>query len=103
MRSGTATQTDVLNTIRRVAGWGYVIDPHTAVGMHVGLKLCNHDQKIVVAETAQPAKFADTIREALGYEPPIPKGFEKLMTLPEHSVRIKPDAEVVKKFIAAHV
>ena len=55
---------------------------------------------LVVVETAQPAKFADTIREALGFEAPVPKGYEQIENLPEHTTRIENSAELVKEFIA---
>jgi threonine synthase len=103
--SGKATDAEVLKTICRVHDRkGVIIDPHTAVAMKVGLEQRGlRCSRLVVAETAQPAKFADTIREALGFEPPVPKGYEGLADLPEHTTRIDPDPEVVKRFIASHV
>src|SRR3989344_5995173 len=98
--SGSATDADVLETIRDVhKKYGIVIDPHTAVAMKVGLKK-RVKTPLVVVETAQPAKFADTIREALGFEAPVPKGYEQLENLPEHTTRMENNAEGVKKFIA---
>ena len=98
--SGSATDADVLETIRDVhKKYGIVIDPHTAVAMKVGLKK-RGKTPLVVVETAQPAKFADTIREALGFEAPVPKGYEQLENLPEHTTRMENNAEGVKKFIA---
>lgn len=102
MRSGKATNAEVLETIRMVhQKYNTIIDPHTAVGVKVGLEW-RGDIPLIVAETAQPAKFADTIREALGFEPPIPEKYKDLEKLPEHMTRIDPDAETVKRFIAAH-
>jgi len=98
--SGSATDADVLNTIRAVhKKYGVVIDPHTAVAMKVGLEK-RVKTPLVVVETAQPAKFADTIREALGFEAPVPKGYEQIENLPEHTTRIENSAELVKEFIA---
>ena len=102
--SGRASEADVDFTIRDVyKKYGVIIDPHTAVGMYVGLQCRKQNIPLIVVETAQPAKFADTIRRAIGIEPPVPKGFEKLLQLPEHTTRIPPDPEVVKRFIAANV
>ena len=98
--SGSATDAEVLDTIRIVyKKYAVVIDPHTAVAMKVGLEKCEKGVPLVVIETAQPAKFADTIREALGIEVPAPKGYENLANLPEKTTRIENDAELVKKFI----
>jgi len=55
----------------------------------------------VCMETAQPAKFAETIREAIGLEPPRPAGFESLEKLPQRVEVMDADAGRVKAFIAA--
>ncbi len=99
--SGSATDKDVLETMRIVhKKYGVVIDPHTAVAMKVGLGKREKGVPLVVIETAQPAKFADTIREALGIEVSVPKGYENLADLPEKTTRIEADTETVKRFIA---
>ena len=102
--SGSATDADVLETIRGMyEKYEVVIDPHTAVAMKAGLEKRERGIPLVVIETAQPAKFADTMREALGIEVSVPKGYESLANLPEHTTRIEPDSEAVKQFIASHV
>ncbi|MEW6690762.1 MAG: threonine synthase, partial [Pseudomonadota bacterium] len=55
---------------------------------------------MVCLETAQPAKFAETIRAALGREPRRPPGFEDLERRPQRFELIEPDAEAVKRIIA---
>ena len=57
---------------------------------------------LVCLETALPAKFAATIREALGRAPEMPKGFENLESLPQRFEVIEPDADAVKRYISAH-
>ncbi len=104
IRSGMATEAEVLQAIRSIYNkYEIIIDPHTAVGMHVGLQYRKAGTPLIVAETAQAAKFADTIREALGFEAPVPRSYGYLEHMPEHMTRIDPDARVVKDFIAAHV
>ena len=45
---------------------GYLLDPHTAVGVDVaGQHLCS-DEPMICLATAHPAKFADAIRDAIG-------------------------------------
>jgi len=58
---------------------------------------------MICLETALPAKFADTIREALGRDPVRPKEFEDLESLPQRFEVIEPDAEAVKRAIARTV
>jgi len=100
--SGSSAHADRLATIRRVwKDYGVMIDPHTADGVKVGLEHREEGVPLVCVETAQPAKFAETIREALGREPVRPAGFENLEKLPQRVEVMNPDAELVKAFIAA--
>jgi threonine synthase len=101
--SGRSTHADRLATIRAVhAKYGVVIDPHTADGVKVGLEHREAGVPMICLETALPAKFADTLREALGREPARPAGFAGLEDLPQRYEVIAPDAEAVKRYIAAH-
>lgn len=79
--------------------WGVVIDPHTADGLHGALCHKSEGEHFVVLETAQPAKFASTIVEALGEEPETPKGFGGLLTLPQRYERINDDVGELKSVI----
>ena len=100
--SGRSTHADRLATIRAVhSKYGVTIDPHTADGVKVGLANREAGVPLICMETALPAKFADTIREALGREPPRPTGFERLEELPQRYEVIKVDPEAVKRCIAA--
>jgi len=100
--SGKSTHADRLATIRAIhAKYGVTIDPHTADGVNVGLAHREAGVPLICLETALPAKFADTIREALGSEPARPPGFEKLEGLPQRFEVIPPDADTVKRYIAA--
>ena len=101
--SGRSTHADRIATIREVhAKYGVTIDPHTADGVKVGLEQREAGVPLVCLETALPAKFADTIREALGSEPARPQGFEDLERLPQRFEVMAPDDAAVKRYIAAH-
>jgi threonine synthase len=101
--SGKSTHAERIACIRRVhEKYGVTIDPHTADGVNVGLRQRESGVPLICLETAQPVKFAETIREALGSEPARPAGFEKLEALPQRFEVIAPDAEAVKRYIAAH-
>jgi threonine synthase len=101
--SGSSTHADRLATIRRVwKDYGVMIDPHTADGMKVGLERREEGVPLVCMETAQAAKFAETIREALGREPARPAGFENLEKLPQRVEVMNAETGAVKAFIAAH-
>jgi threonine synthase len=100
--SGRSTHADRLATIRRVAErYGTVIDPHTADGVKVGLEQREAGVPLICLETALPAKFAETIREALGREPPRPADLADLEQRPQRCDVIERDAEALKRYIAA--
>jgi threonine synthase len=98
--SGRSTHTGRLATIRDVhARYGIVIDPHTADGVKVGRELRDPAVPLVCIETALPAKFATTIREALGREPARPAAYAELETRPQRFSVLPADAARVKKYI----
>lgn len=75
--SGTSTHADRLSEIRRTeAEDAYLVDPHTADGVHVARQMQGAlAGPIVIMETALPVKFAQTIEEATGHLPPVPPRF----------------------------
>jgi threonine synthase len=100
--SGRSTHADRLATIKSIhAKYGAVIDPHTADGVKVGLQHREPGVPLICLETALPVKFAATIREALGRDPEMPKGLEKLEALPQRFDLVEPDADAVKRYVAA--
>ena len=101
--SGRSCHADRISTIKSIhKKYGVTIDPHTADGVKVGLEQREPGVPLVWLETALPAKFAETIREALGREPARPAGFENLEQLPQRFEVIEPSDEAVKRYIAAH-
>lgn len=100
--SGKSTHEDRLETIRFVQKeYGLVIDTHTADGVKVARE---HQQKgvpMIVLETAQAAKFNETIFDALGRNADRPAGFEHIEDLPQRFTVMPADAAKVKDFIAA--
>ena len=101
--SGRSTHADRVATIRDVhARYGVVVDPHTADGLKVGRELRLPDVPLVCVETALPAKFSATIREALGVEPARPAAYVGLEERPQRFKALPAEAERVKAFIAAH-
>jgi threonine synthase len=100
--SGKSTHADRLATIRDVADrYGVVVDPHTADGIKVGLERRDRDVPLICIETALAAKFAATIREALGREPERPAAYARLEDLPQRFDALPIDAAAVKAYVAA--
>jgi threonine synthase len=102
-KSGKSTHADRLHTIRDVyARYGVTIDTHTADGVKVAREHLTPGVPMIVLETALPAKFNETIREALGHDAERPPGFENIEALPQRFEVMADDVEEVKAFIAAH-
>ena len=101
--SGKSTHADRLATIRDTdRRFGRVIDTHTADGLKVGREHRRHAQPMLVMETALPAKFAATIRQALGREPSRPPGFEGIENLPKRFAELPADVAAVRRYIESH-
>jgi len=101
--SGKSSNRDRLATIRNVfSKYSVMIDPHTADGVKVGLEHREVGVPLICLETALPAKFGATIRDALGREPQRPAEFQDLERLPQRFTVIEADAEAVKRYIASH-
>jgi threonine synthase len=104
LASGASNHANRIATIRRVhQQYGVVIDPHTADGMKAGLEHRESGIPLVCLETALPAKFEETIREALGRNPDRPAGYENIESLPQRFDTLPPDVAQLKAYIAAHV
>ena len=101
--SGKSTHADRLATIRLCWDkYATVIDTHTADGLKVGLEHREPGVTLVCLETALPAKFEETIVDALGRKPERPAGLEDLEALPRRVEVMDADAEAIKAFIARH-
>ena len=102
--SGASSHADRLATIRAAyKNYGVMIDTHTADGLKVALQQREAGVPMLVLETALPAKFAATIVEALGLEPPRPAGLENIEALPKRVIEMAVDVQAVKDLIAQHV
>ena len=106
----TATAVDTaetLATIQRIHNaHGYVLDPHTAVGVAAAEALvpgANRERPLVCIATAHPAKFPDAIQEALpGVHATHPR-LEALKTLPQRLVELPATDVAVRDYVEANL
>jgi threonine synthase len=99
--SGRSTHADRLATIRRAQhDYGVVVDTHTADGLFVAERWREAGVPMICLETALPVKFAETIREALGTEPPCPPAYAHLEGLGQRYSLMPADARLLKQYIA---
>ena len=102
--SGTSNHEARMTTIRKIyEKYGVLVDTHTADGLKVGLEYREKDIPLICLETALPAKFSESIVEAIGSKPDRPAGYENLENLPQRYVVMNADAAAIKTFIAEHV
>ena len=85
---------DTLVRMRRVYDkTGYIADPHTAVGLeavHRYRKETGDTIPCVVLATAHPAKFPETVEQALGQKPVEPESLAQLASMPKEVSSLAP-------------
>ncbi|MCB0991353.1 MAG: threonine synthase [Acidimicrobiales bacterium] len=100
--AGMATEDQVLSAIGAFhRSHGELIDPHTAVGIHVGRSLRLPGETMVYVATAHPSKFPDAVVAATGVQPELPEHVRPILELPETFEVVDASLEVVREFVAA--
>ena len=98
-----ASEQDVLETIQRFyKEHDYILDPHTAVGVHAALI---HQQKgipVICLSTAHPAKFGETVKKAIGITPVLPQAIAALASKTSRCELMDPDRNLIQDFIRKH-
>ena len=104
----TAARVDdeqTLETIRAVhAKTGYVLDPHSAVGVGAARQRARElPDPVISLACAHPAKFPDTIRRAIGVTPALPDEVAALLRKPERTAGLPAHSQDIVDFIAARI
>lgn len=101
-RAGRASESQVKATIREVqAETGYVLDPHTAVGVHVADRMEKPSAPMITLATAHPAKFPDAVKLACGIDPALPTWLSDLMKREERFNVLPNEQDKVEAHILA--
>jgi len=101
--AGRGTTASTLETIRRYQSlYGYVLDPHTAVGVLVGEDYLSSDVPTICLATAHPAKFTQAIIDAIGEEVHHPT-LDALADAETRCEAIANDIAAVKQYLVAHI
>jgi threonine synthase len=99
-QSGSSSHADRMNTIREIADkYQVIVDTHTADGIKVALELRDVNVPMIVLETALPAKFEDSIVEALGKAPERPAALNNIESLPQRFDVMEFDTVAIKQYI----
>jgi threonine synthase len=101
--AGRADEDETAATMRAVRREsGYVVDPHTAVGLAVIEKENRNPAVPMVAlSTAHPAKFPDAVEAACGVRPALPDWLGDLMSRKEQFTTLPADQAKVEEFVAS--
>ena len=102
--AGTCTTANALATIREFyRQHGYLLDPHSAVGVHVGRQFLSPDEPMLTLATAHPAKFADAIRQATGQNIAHHPVLDELANLPQRRTVLPADDQAVRAFLQERI
>ena len=98
--AGRADEAETIATIRTVhRESGYLLDPHSAVGVTVGRKL-NVKAPYVALGTAHPAKFPDAVEKACGVRPALPARLKDLTARKECFDVLPADLSAVARYVS---
>ena len=101
-RAGRASEKDVARTIRStLEETGYLLDPHTAIGVFIAGKHEKAGSPMVTLATAHPAKFPDAVKSASGIDPALPTWLADLMDREERFDILEAELKAVEGFIDA--
>jgi threonine synthase len=100
--SGRASESETSATISAVLSEsGYLLDPHTAVGVSVAREHELGTAPVVTLATAHPAKFPAAVKTATGVEPALPAWLSDLYERQERFDVLANDQDAVEAFIRA--
>ncbi len=101
--AGRGDTAATLATIKQFySEYSYLLDPHTAVGVYVGL-LHKADDPLVCLSTAHPAKFGSAIKDALGQDEAHHPVLNALAGLPMRCESISNSVKAVREYVEQRV
>ena len=98
--AGMGSKQQCLETIRKYyEQYGYLLDPHTAVGVAVAESQGLAGEPVICLATAHPAKFPDAIKQATGMDLAHHPKIDALKNLPTRCEVLPNDKEALRRFI----
>jgi len=102
--AGAGNTGTTLSTIRE---WhnehGYLLDPHTAVGVYVGSQHLDHNEPMICLATAHPAKFAEAIKDATNRDIAHHPAIDSLEDVPTRCDVVPASTAAVRKYLESHI
>ncbi len=101
--AGSASDIETRDTIASIyQEYNYLVDPHTAVGIHVGNQHRTSGIPLLCLSTAHPAKFEDVIRRSIPDLVPHHPTLDALEGKPTKKETLDSEVDVIKAFIRKH-
>lgn len=101
-----AGRCDEADTARTIADTlktsDYLLDPHTAIGVHVARKQTSSETPMIVLGTAHPAKFPDAVEAACGVRPELPAELQPMMSAEERQQVLPAEQKAVEEHVETH-
>jgi threonine synthase len=100
--AGTTNEAETRATISMThQAAGYLLDPHTAVGVNVARHQSHGVTPMITLATAHPAKFPAAVRDASGIDPALPAWLADLYSREERLSVLSNDQQAIEDFISA--
>lgn len=100
--SRSVNEAETLETIAQFhRETGYLLDPHTAVGVKAARECVHGGATPVCLATAHPAKFGEAVQKATGIAPPFPAALAGIDRLPTRCEVLDAELDSIKSFIEA--
>ncbi len=101
--AGVGRTADTLATIRRYhERYGYLLDPHSAVGVYVGEQNRAAGEPMICLATAHPAKFKQAILDATGQDLAHHVLLDRLKDARSRCEVLPAEVKAVRDFVAKH-
>ena len=101
--AATVTEDEVTQTISEFyEEFGYILDPHTAVGVKAAKNYKTGGVPIVCLATAHPAKFGDVVKKAINIGPEIPESLTGIEDKKTRCELMAADKNTIQAFVAQH-
>ena len=101
--SCSVSEDETIATIKEVyEKEGYLLDPHTAVGVKAAWELGTDDRPVICLSTAHPAKFGEAVKKATGTDVDLPPALADLQDKESHCELMDADIGLVKEYVRKH-
>jgi len=81
---------------------GYLLDPHSAVGVHVARQKMDANFPMITLATAHPAKFPDAVQAASSVFPSLPPMLSDIHDRSEKCELLANDPQIIQEYIRRH-